>query len=342
MLSTRLSQALLVAPALFLSPLAERPMLSAEKGTSVDKLLSTTLELEMVRGVASFMGEEQEMGEDDFFMLTLESEQEVTDVYGGSKDGVLQGLDRTYNSMSMDYESEDGSGDMDGFDEIEGATVRFTRGEDGWAKSYVAEEGDDTPSETLLEGLHPDMDLSLLLPPEDVEEGDSWSVTDANFRALFVPGGMPTGDEKAGQMATLLFDDLAPQFAENMDGFAVDCTLVGTDSGIAEIAIKFEGSVAIDSAEFVLRMTEIAEGEDEDSGIPEDVDSEMEIDFETEGSLFWDMKAGHVHAFEISQSSEALVELFFSQDFGDQTVDIEVEAEFTIDLTWKLELQESE
>lgn len=340
MLQLRFTKFLFLAPAALLLPFAERPMLHAEKGTSVDKILASSLELEMLSGTITLRGEDREMEPGELFMLTLKAVQGVTDVYGASEQGQLQAIDRTYNGMEMTYETEDESGYMDGFDTLEGTTVRFKRGEDGWDKSYVVEEGEDSPSEDLLEGLAADMDLSVLLPPEETKEGGTWTVAEAPFRSLFFPGGMPTGEDAAGGMAKIMLDDLGVQFGDNTKDFGVDCTWVGEASDVAEIAFRFRGSATIDAGLFVVAMTSI--GEVSTSGrIPEGAEAEMDLDFEGEGTLLWNTKAGHIEDFDMTQSAEASLDLSFTRQFGEESVDIDIEGEFSFDMAWKLEVAEA-
>ena len=77
----------------------------------------------------------------------------------------------------------------DGTSELEGLEVRFRWSQDAgkWAAEWA--DPDQRGRDTLLLGLHADMDFLALLPEKPVDVGDSWEVPLSGLVHVLFPGG---------------------------------------------------------------------------------------------------------------------------------------------------------
>jgi hypothetical protein len=195
----------------------------------------------------------------------------------------------------------DGEG-SDDFGTLTGKSVRFTwNEEDGrYDLAWVGEEGEDED----LEGWAEDMDLRALLPGKETAVGGEWTVEGfALWRAL-VPGldldvffdAMIAEDEEVPEVVRVELKRL-------FEGSEARCTFVGSRSedsaDVAEITItaRIEQTATFDPSVF---------GEELRSEDVEMEDVEISLELELEGSLLWDLAAGHFASF--GYEVEALLE----------------------------------
>ena len=158
------------------------------EGTSLSRSLQMTMTLNMDGGTISMMGEEQELPPEDE-PLEIDAAIDVVDEFTKMDGGVIGALARTYETLAIEAEGDDGGvSDMD----LEGKTVHFVRDEDG---GYTKSLGDDHEADDALAGLDVDMDFTALLPEGEVEAGATWSVSSGKLRSIFLPGGLPYSED---------------------------------------------------------------------------------------------------------------------------------------------------
>ncbi|MAF66580.1 MAG: hypothetical protein CMJ84_13100 [Planctomycetes bacterium] len=314
-----------------------------EAGATLDKelTLEATLYLEDVTLVLNgsemppeMLGEAMDEG------LIMNASVEVSDEYVSTRGGKHMELLRTFTGMALELGTESDSESMDEFTEIEDSTVRFAwdSDEDDYSVSYEDGSGD----EDLLEGLSPDMDFLALLPEGDVDRDDTWEVADVDSLAtLFFPGGlaMPSPDDEEGaELFEEFSDDFEAQLRDALDGFSVNCKYNGAreegDVRVGEIGFKYEGQASLDLSDMLTEMVSLQGGE---MDISADIAATVDIEFEGEGTLLWDLGAGHVAGFEMSMEMlligdvEADVEAMGDSQSVELTAEVSGEAEWTLE-----------
>lgn len=171
---------------------------------------------------------------------------------------------------------------------LEGKHVRFTWDEDD-SEYTRAWGGEDTGDEALYEHARGDMDCLVLLPAKAVADGDTWEVEAKLMNSILAPGGdleLRTGDEDDADGEL----DFERALEENLTG-KVRATFKG---------VRDEGGVRVAVIEFQADLE--AHGELDADGDKQSVTSQMKI----EGTLLWNLKAGHFHALELRGSLAAV------------------------------------
>lgn len=331
------SLALLLALTVAASPRADAVRFHAADGTSVAKALVMNATLTMEGGTASVGGEEEEMPAEQE-PIGLEVRIEVTDQYTRVAEGEIVECLRTFDGLLLELQGEETSNEVDSFADLEGSTVKFTRSEEGKVeKSFHEEEGDAG----LLVPLRLDMDFRALLPAGDVSADDTWKSEDPDMLMVFLPGGMPGSDSDDQNLAELILEVLVPLLNESAGDFAIVCTYKGSDKEgelqLGEIAFEFEGEASGDATDLVLGIASLADPEDSD--IPENIDATADMEFSGEGTLVWNMTAGHVHAFEMAVDAAVELSMDFSQDFGGESMDISFTADLGCEMSWELKTE---
>ncbi|MEM9381437.1 MAG: hypothetical protein AAGB93_15895 [Planctomycetota bacterium] len=206
--SQRSSQrpSLALAALLPLGLLADTPKLSYDEGAEVTR----TWTLRSTRAVDSAtltMNENaQDIGSGSSSSSTLSIE--VRDAVQAVSDGAPQRFLRTIEAVGTEQEIsgfDDSEGvqmkDTSGTSELVGAGVLFTFDPDAeeWEREY---DEDSSGEEAWLEDLAPDMDLSGILPEDDVAVGETWDVPLSILDDLLKPGGeldVRPEDDEGGQ-----------------------------------------------------------------------------------------------------------------------------------------------
>ena len=181
-----------------------------------------------------------------------------------------------------------------------------------------------------MEGLLEDTDFRALLPDDEVDEGDEWEIDISKAQGIFSPGGdlrfitedapdYDSMDEALNGDQGTLYD----HFNEDCEGdlMAVFDGIQKTDDGeFAVIQLSFEISNALD------RTEESQEQLEESDAYPPGIDKaefehhDIEVTYEGEGILLWDLKAGHFHSFEASGEYVLLQEYGILAEIGVQEI----------------------
>jgi hypothetical protein len=239
----------------------------------------------------------------------------VTDTYEAVEGGKPRRLRRSFDELggreSSRFSSEEGEkGDASEYaSELEGKAVVFTWDEET-GRFDAAFAADHVGAADLLADLDEDMDLRRLLPERPVAEGESWSIDPRAFSAVLDPGG-DLGLEIEGGLEEGPDDsDKEAQLRANLAG-SITATYRGTraDDGVHQALIALACEIST-YAEQPLEGDEVPEGTNGTDRI--------EIRFDLEGELCWDLAHGHASSFELSGANEYTDRQTFAEDFEGQ------------------------
>ncbi|MCA9001823.1 MAG: hypothetical protein KDB61_07865 [Planctomycetes bacterium] len=193
-------------------------------------------------------------------------------------------------------------------------TVIFTW--DGEEEAYAKAFDEDSEGEhAWLETLEEDMDLRGFLPEGPVDTQDEWNADPAVLLSFLAPGGnlqwdLPLDDQDGPNgLDPAIYSELRPMLADaDIEGDIV-CTYAGpreTERG-EFLAIEIRVDV-----EAFTDLTDKAQEEYDSDELPDGMGYEigemaMEFHLEGKGTLLWDGKAGHLHAFEFEGETELIV-----------------------------------
>ena len=315
---------LATSAALALSPVADHPRFAPEADSQVQRtfLEETTWDMESI--VQRMDGQEVQMPPLDAEM-TLERKLVVTDTYRAVADGRPTTLARTVEAHGIDAElAVNAMGNTEGCEvsygsSLAGARLVFQWDADAEEHTCAPDEGEELDP-ALLRGLREDLDLRALLPAEDAEEGDRWTLENEALVDLLRPGGLwPIELERAegsGQVVPLEDSGLAT---------AVMLSLA-TDEVEGELELTYGGLLELDGREYAMVGLELNATCEGDSGqlyqqLLESLGANREVDelsstwtVEGEGSLMWDMAAHRFHTFELNLGTEIEMEVAFEVD----------------------------
>jgi hypothetical protein len=195
------------------------------------------------------------------------------------------------------------------------------------------------------------MDLRALLPEDEVSKGDSWTIELSELAPLATPGGnlrlVPDELEGAGDMDMGFFDEMREEFSEQVaelfEGECV-CTFkeIREEDGakLAEISIELEIASAANVADMLMDF--ISTMGEQFGETPEvDIESaDINLDFEGEGTLFWDLEAGRAASFEISGEAILGLDLAVAIEVPDGSQTIEASIELSGSYEQKVEMSD--
>ncbi len=315
----------------------------AEK-SSVDKVFLTELELSLSDFSVLLAGAEPPVPE-----MTLDTHWKrtvgVQDEYVSTKEGRPGRLQRKFGEITYEMESEQtiddegntGEGSGSGTSALASKTVRFDwdEGDEEYVKSFVDGEGDTD----LLDGLVEDMDLRVLLPKEEVAEGDEWEVEPTAFLATLIPGGnlslevelqRPAGDSRfpivgidARTSASM------PDFLGETATGKIAARFTGTrDEGGRKLAV-IELAVEIQTERDAAKVMVERWGDDPTGeGVPftmEEASYSFELD--GEGELVWDLEASRLHSYRLDAEAHLTLAEKFRVDADGEDLAVESKAE---------------
>lgn len=321
---------------------ADKVTFEPSEGASTSKELSfsSTFYLDDIRIAmdgnelpAEMMGEAMDEG------LLLEATIAVTDEYVASREGKVLSLLRSFDELTLEAGVESEAEIVDEFAELEDTTVSFQWDdeEDDYVKTFHESDGD----EALLENLDPDMDFMVLLPDGEVSEGDTWEASGERLGAVFFPGGVPANpsadDEEAEEMAELFQEEMEAQMAEAFSEFALNCTYEGSrdEDGVTVgvITFKFEGDTSLDLSDMIQEVIDMQAG---DAGVEADISATIGFEFEGEGTLLWNLRAGHAHGFDMSGDITLSADVEGDVDAMGESHSMEMSAEVSGEASWEM------
>ena len=317
---------------------------SVKSGTTITKTYETETELTLDGFDMTMNGQEPPMVPGMDMTVTGVTTTEVEDTYSKVADGRPTMLTRSFETLTGssdvvveldimgEVQNQDMSMEMNSI--LEGEAVEFVWNDDEGTHDVVLPDG-STLEEEDIEGLIEDMDYRGLLPEEEVDEGDEWEVPLTAMQALLAPGGdtklVPEEIEEMGGFGSGEMGSTSDYFNEDVEG-DFTATFDGmrkTDDGeFAVIKFTFELTNAMD-------MTDQARESLEDAELPEGV-GEMEIEhvdlemtYEGEGEMTWDLNAGHFHTFEATGDFEMTLDQGMVVNAMGQEMSIEQTLEFS-------------
>lgn len=214
--------------------------------------------------------------------------------------------------------------------ELEGEELQVTWSEEAEEHQFGF-ASDDSPEAALLEGLLEDLDFQLLLPPDYVEEGDSWELDLKAARALFAPGGnLHLQPEEAPSVSGNVIEahDLVAIASMSLaeSSHVIEGELIATwsetvergESKVAVVTLEVECTFEADLSDSVQEMAGAV-------GINsrESYNFTSNWELEGEGVFHWDLSAGHFRELELELESIVEIALSFTESFGDIEVEVE-------------------
>jgi len=276
----------------------------------------------------------------------------VTDDFVEVDDGKVIQLQRTFDELAGESEVQvdaavaSESTEATSSSELVGASVLFTWDEDLEEYTVSAAEDGDIEQD-LLDGLDMGMDLSGLLPPDDVEEGDQWEVELAGLFGLIMPGGnlAMTPDQGMPELDGFdpeVFSDMIAEYQnralELMEEW-VDGSIDATFAGLREVDGRELAVITLDiDLEIEADLASIAQSAVDallsqvDIPVPVTVSVDVaQVAGETsgEGELLWDLEGGFGRALELSVDYEMAMDLEISADLDSESHSFGGEFEFS-------------
>jgi len=316
-----------------------------EAGSTVTKSFTTGGEYELDDLSLIVNGEDMGgmLGQFEMSMKAL-NKVEVTDAYKAVADGrpteLLRTFDALSGSMHMDISAAGASNmpDMESSSPLEGKTVAFKWNPEKseYERSFHESEGEAK----LLEELEEDMDLRIFLPDAEVAADATWTVELDKILCLVMPGGnlslaphdMP--DDGSLDKFKEIFGNFGEEFGELLEG-ECKCTFKGArdENGVrvAEIAIALDAAATVDLTEMLNKVIQAAI---EESGAGEMVQftldtADLNLDFEGEGTLLWNLKAGRMQSFQLAGDATIEMDLAVGVEAQGQSQNVDASLKLT-------------
>lgn len=335
---------LLVAPALLsLGRTETRIEYKPSEGSVVQRTFETRAEMTLDSMDMKMNGQAPPMGMPEMDMtMTTKVMTVVEDEFTAVADGRLQRLKRHYSDigmqtdMAMDMEmmgqTQSQNQNSAASSELEGKSVLFVRdAESGEFKPRWPEgvDGDDD----LLTGLTEDMDLRAFLPKDAVAEGQRWEIDPTAMISAMSSGGdlklVPEEMEANDMQMMGPQGSMSDWFAEGLSG-----TVAAVFEGIREedgrklavIRITFDVKNAVDMSEM---METAMESMPPEAGEMEFDHMDLEIAYEGEGLLLWDLDRGIGRSFDTSGSFGMLMDMGMTMDNQGQSMNLQMTMEMS-------------
>jgi len=273
------------------------------------------------------------------------------DVVLRAEDGELLAFDRTYAELGEETAHEFGgpmaeefSGVATMVSDLEGLTVRFTRGDEGFVASFPDDEEGDPD---LLEELTDELPWSRLLPEDAVSVDDSWEIDAEGFWLLLNAGGtvhfQPEEMEEGMMMAG----------EPPLDDIECEGRITAPLKSLEEIDGIPHANVSIDvDLSTMIDMTESAMAQHEEP--PDDLPPGMEMpdvtlmeiekSYEGEATFLWNLEENRLSSLEIELDLEETnrMEMIMDMGMGEQTMEQEMISEGEVSVAVIVEAGENE
>ena len=276
----------------------ETPSVTIDAGSKVSKTFTNTLRMDLVGITLERGGEVQEVPEDGLPEVRIADDEEIivldeyVEVDGGRGTVILRTFDSLRNDSTQTFTLPDGTDEeqaTEGESDLEGRTIRLKWDAD--EESYDAEYADgEEGDEELLEGVRGDADFLFLLPDEDVDVGDTWTLDAEIFSRISSPSGdLKIVEEGAGDDSSQFSED----FEDGLEG-EFEATLESIDEdGVAKITITGEVETSVD-----------VEVDTSDGPEGLEIEQTFRFHFDLEGELLWDTERGVASSMTLSGAVE--------------------------------------
>jgi hypothetical protein len=351
-----LLSAVLLVPALLpnhVSP--DRIRFAPTEGSSVTKTFENKAEFTLQNMSLTINGQDSPTKPEMEMTITSNQKVVVSDEYVSNRDGAPKKLRRSYDElgstvsiamkMAMMGNSQNKDQSSTGESELQGKKVLFTWDPDKSEYHKTFEPALDKDS--LLKDLEEDMDLRILLPKEEVKEGASWEIEDVKaFASVLAPGG---------NLSIVPKDMGSEEMSMGMPGMgsmgdwlrgALEGSAKATFTGVREVdgakmaVIKVEAKITVSKD-----MTDIVQDAMKKAKLPPEAGDlsidHMDVDYklDAEGTLMWDIAAGHAHSFEMSGPSHANMDMAMKLSPGGQKMSLEYGMELSGTTSLKVEVK---
>ncbi len=326
---------ILIAPAL-LSLGAEETTIEFKprEGAVVKRTFTTRSEMTLDSMDMTVNGQAPPMMPSMDMTVTTEATTVVEDKLSSVRDGRIARLERSFVDidqrtemvMEIDMMGQVQSQDMDMAAEsaLAGETVVFAWNEQTEEYTPAWPAGKEGKPE-LLKNLMADMDMVGLLPAGPVTEGQSWEVPTRALMPIMAPGGdlklVPKDlDPQMGMMSpqSTAFD----WFGEGLTG-TVTATFEGLrEGGLGAIRIRFELKNAVDLTSMMEESMSKIEMPPE-AGEIDFKHLDMEIEYDGEGLLLWNLAEGRASSFESSGDFGMIMDI--GMQMKNEGMDMELE-----------------
>ncbi|MFT7679676.1 MAG: hypothetical protein ACI8QC_003681, partial [Planctomycetota bacterium] len=315
-----------------------------EDGSSVTKTFTSTVEFALDDMTMLMNGEENPMMPSMEMDMNMIQTITVSDKYGATSAGRPATLTRTYDAAGNEMEVEmvmdmmgqvqEDSSSGSGSSALEGSSVVFTWDADAGEYTKAFAEGSEGEDEHL-EGLVEDMDLRVLLPDGEVDEGDEWEIDLAGLVDILAPGGdliidlQMDGAETAGGPDPTMMSNVREMFGDMLEGSASG-KFTGTrdEDGVTVAVIEIE--IEIDTAKDMSEFVEELMGDQIPAEVEMTLDRvDVEFALQSSGILLWDIRGGHVYSLSIEGESAVSMDMEMSMDMGGQAMTFEMSMEMS-------------
>lgn len=312
--------------ALLITPAVDGLRLGAKEGETIRRTISLTIDRELDSATQLMNGEDRSgAGGERSQSSTNSLEIVVLDEIQGADDGMPTKILRSYETIEAEVSQDSTFGErsnssqFDMVSEVEGEQVLFTYEDEEWSSSIP--EG-STIDEAYLEGLTASMDLALLLPDDEVAEGDEWEAPIDLMEALTRPGGelgLHSEEEDDYEI-----DEVQPE--TERDG-TITVTHGGTsedDENLIVLEIRFETTSTTDLTEAMRAQFE-SMGDSGQGMVPSVNSARRSTEAEGTGEALWNSRAGRLESFNFEIEINEVMEqdLVITTPTGD---DIQIES----------------
>ena len=327
-----------------LLPKVEKISFAPREGSSLTKTFTNTMSFGLDDMSMLMNGEENPMMPEIEMDMDVTSSTTVTDEYVSMGRGRPLVLQRTYDEIGTEMnvevivealgQSQQESPSGAGTSPLEGETVIFTW-DDEYDEYKVTFPEDADSDEDLLENLIEDMDLRVLLPDDEVSEGDSWDIPLAGLVDVLSPGGDlkldidMDGGMGMGGASPEMMSNMREMFGDMLEGQAT-ATFSGTREvdGVTVAVIEIE--IEIDTARDMSEFLEGVMGDEIPDGMDFTLDRvDLEFALEATGELLWNIRAGHLHSLELEGEAAIALDMEMGMDFGGQSMSMEMSMEMS-------------
>jgi hypothetical protein len=347
---------LLLVPLLpALRPTATKLRFAPADGTSVTRTLTNTSELSLQDYSMSINGNDSPMKPEMEMTMNQDQKVIISDTFTKMADGRPAKLKRKFDelggtvgmSMKVDMmgqvQENDDSKDLNS--QLSGKTVVYSWDKDK-SEYALAFEPEEENAE-LLENLHEDMDLRVLLPQGEVKEGESWKVDMKQLAHVIAPGGDLKIKPKEGESSEdpMGMGDMSGAgnptdwFSSDMEGEAT-----ATFDGMREVDGKSYAVIKLEvQSKGKKDLTEQAKEGAKNSG-QEGMNVEMtkvEVSFSYEGTgeLLWNPSTNVMHSFNFTGPVKAVIDIELALDMQGQKMDIGQSMEMAGSTTLKITVE---